>query len=146
MIKITADSTCDLPSALLETHHISIAPLGVVKGGKLYRDGVNIRTADIAAHVAAGGELTTTNAVNAADYEDLFRRAGENCDAVIHVDIGSGFSSCYQNARLAAKLTGWKIDIKSLSQMNEALAKQAEEAAQAEAEKPEAAEGEQENA
>ena len=51
-----------------------------------------------------------------------------------------------QNARLAAKLTGWKIDIKSLSQMNEALAKQAEEAAQAEAEKPEAAEGEQENA
>ncbi len=51
-----------------------------------------------------------------------------------------------QNARLAAKLTGWKIDIKSLSQMNEALAKQAEEEAQAEAEKPEAAEGEQENA
>ncbi|MBQ3079273.1 MAG: transcription termination/antitermination protein NusA [Clostridia bacterium] len=34
-----------------------------------------------------------------------------------------------QNARLAAKLTGWKIDIKSLSQMDAAAASQAEEAA-----------------
>ncbi len=31
-----------------------------------------------------------------------------------------------QNARLAAKLTGWKIDIKSLSQMNAAIAEEAE--------------------
>ena len=33
-----------------------------------------------------------------------------------------------QNARLAAKLTGWKIDIKSESQFREMLAKKAEEA------------------
>ena len=33
-----------------------------------------------------------------------------------------------QNARLAAKLTGWKIDIKSESQFREMLAKRAEEA------------------
>ena len=32
-----------------------------------------------------------------------------------------------QNARLAAKLTGWKIDIKSESQFREMLAKKAEE-------------------
>ena len=33
-----------------------------------------------------------------------------------------------QNARLAAKLTNWKIDIKSESQFREMLAKKAEEA------------------
>ena len=33
-----------------------------------------------------------------------------------------------QNARLAAKLTGWKIDIKSETQFREMLAKKAEEA------------------
>ena len=37
-----------------------------------------------------------------ADYEDLFRRETEKYDAVLHIDIGSGFSCCYQNARLAA--------------------------------------------
>ena len=102
MVKITTDSTCDLPQALLEAHNITVAPLGIVKGGKLYQDGINIRTADIAAHVAAGGDITTTNAVNMADYEDLFRREAEKYDAVLHIDIGSGFSCCYQNARLAA--------------------------------------------
>ena len=103
MIKITTDSTCDLPRELLERHNITVIPLGIVKAGKLYQDGVDIRTADIAAHVDAGGEITTTNAVNVADYEDLFRRLMETCDAVIHVNIGMEFSSCHQNARLAAE-------------------------------------------
>ena len=103
MIKITTDSTCDLPRDLLERHNITVIPLGVVKAGKLYQDGVDITTADIAAHVDAGGEITTTNAVNAADYEALFRRCRETCDAVIHLNIGMEFSSCHQNARLAAE-------------------------------------------
>ena len=103
MVKITTDSTCDLPQALLEAHNITVAPLGIVKGGKLYQDGVNIRTADIAAHVDAGGEITTTNAVNIADYENLFRAMTEKYDAVIHINIGIGFSCCHQNAKLAAE-------------------------------------------
>lgn len=103
MIKITTDSTCDLPAQILEQHNISVIPLGIVKGDALYRDGVDIRTADIVAHVDAGGELTTTNAVNIADYEVLFREQIEKYDAVIHLNIGPGFSSCYQNARLAAE-------------------------------------------
>ena len=57
MVKITTDSTCDLPAWLLEKHNITVIPLGVVLGEKLYRDGVDIFTADIAAHVAAGGDL-----------------------------------------------------------------------------------------
>lgn len=103
MIKITTDSTCDLPGWLLERHDITVFPLGVVKAGKLYHDGIDIRTADIEAHVNAGGELTTTNAVNAADYEDVFHRLVEKYDAIIHINIGSDFSCCYQNAKLAAE-------------------------------------------
>ena len=103
MIKITTDSTCDLPSSLLEKYDITVIPLGIVKAGKLYRDGVDIRTADIAAHVDVGGEITTTNAVNAADYETVFREMTARYDAVIHLNIGMGFSSCYQNAKLAAE-------------------------------------------
>ena len=103
MIKITTDSTCDLPRQILEQYDISVIPLGIVKAGKLYHDGIDIRTADIAAHVDAGGEITTTNAVNIADYETLFRDMTSRYDAVIHINIGMGFSSCHQNAKLAAE-------------------------------------------
>ena len=103
MIKITTDSTCDLPRYIVEQHDITVMPLGVIKAGKLYQDGINIRTADIAAHVDAGGEITTTNAVNVADYETVFRELTAKYDAVIHINIGMGFSCCYQNAKLAAE-------------------------------------------
>jgi len=103
MIKITTDSTCDLPKSLLKRYDISTIALGIVKNDRLYRDGIDIRPADIAAHVDAGGDITTTSAVNIADYEVFFREHAAKADAVIHLNIGSGFSSCHQNAKLAAE-------------------------------------------
>ena len=38
MIKITTDSTCDLPRELLERYNITVTPLGIIKAGKLYQD------------------------------------------------------------------------------------------------------------
>ena len=102
MIKITTDSTCDLPEALLREYDITVLPLGIVKGEGLFRDGVDIHPADIAAHVDAGGAITTTNAVNTADYLDCFSRLLTTCDAVVHVNLGSKISSCHQNACIAA--------------------------------------------
>lgn len=101
-IKIISDSTCDLPAKLIEQYSIGITPLYVCKGGKEFRDGVDIVTADIFAHVDAGGELCTTSAVSVHDYESVYRRFAPHCDAVIQITIGSGFSSCYQNATIAA--------------------------------------------
>ena len=133
MIKITTDSTCDLPRELLERHHITVTPLGIIKAGRLYQDGVDITTADIAAHVDAGGEITTTNAVNVADYEDLFRRLLERYDAVIHLNIGMGFSSCHQNARLAAEEVDgvYVVDSRNLTVGHGMLVLAAAEAAEA---------------
>ena len=102
-IKITTDSTCDLPAEVLREREITVVPLGIVKDGELFRDGVDITTADIAAHVDGGGEITTTSAVNIAGYEELFSAFADAYDAVIHVNIGAGFSSCHQNARIAAE-------------------------------------------
>lgn len=103
MIKITTDSTCDLPAALLARHGIEVFPLGVVKDGRLYRDGENITTADIAAHVDGGGDVTTTNAVSIGDYEERFRALSGEYESVIHVNIGPDFSCCHQNALAAAE-------------------------------------------
>ena len=102
-IKITSDSTCDLSAELLERYSISLVPLYVVMDGRSCRDGVDIFPADIFAHVAAGGALCTTSAVSGYDYEQHFSKYSGSYDAVIHITIGSCFSSCYQNACGAAK-------------------------------------------
>ena len=102
-IKITSDSTCDLSKELVEKYDIAVIPLTVIKDGKNYSDGVDITTADIFAHVAGGGDLCTTAALNIDEYMTVFNRYAGQYDGVIHINISSGFSSCYQNACLAAE-------------------------------------------
>lgn len=101
-ILITSDSTCDLSPEQVEAHHIVLFPLHIVMDGKSYLDGIEIVPADIYAHVAAGGALCATAALNPADYFIRFQEFSAQYDAVIHVNISSEFSSCCQNARLAA--------------------------------------------
>ena len=101
-IKILSDSTCDLPGELLELNNISLVPLTVIKEDTAFKDGVDITPADIFAHVAAGGALCSTSAVSVGEYEDVFRKYSAEYDAVIHINIGSGFSSSHQNACVAA--------------------------------------------
>ena len=102
-IKILSDSTCDLSPALVEQHNITLAPLTVIKDNKEYQDGITITPADIFAHVAAGGNLCSTSAKSVGEYEELFAQYADKYDGVIHINIGSGFSSCYQNACIAAE-------------------------------------------
>ena len=102
-IKILSDSTCDLSPALLSENDIDLARLTIVKGGQPFVDGKSIVPADIFAHVAAGGDLCSTTALNVGEYEALFAKYSGDYDGVIHINIGSGFSSCYQNACLAAE-------------------------------------------
>ena len=102
-IKILSDSTCDLTPALLQKYDITLTPLTVVKDGKSFRDGVDITPADIFAHVDGGGALCSTSAVSEYEYATFFSRYAPDCDAVVQITIGSGFSACYQNACLAAQ-------------------------------------------
>lgn len=102
-IKITSDSTCDLPQEVLDKYNITIVPLTVVKDGIQYMDCVDITTADIFTHVANGGDLCSTAAINIGEYSEYFSRYADEYDGVIHINLSSEFSSCYQNACLAAE-------------------------------------------
>ncbi len=116
-IKITSDSTCDLSKELLEQFDISTIALYVVKDGKEYQDGVNIWPNDIYSHVDGGGAMCSTQAMNMAGYADLFEQYSKDFDAVIHINIGAGFSSSHQNACIAAQDFDnvYVVDSKNLS-------------------------------
>ena len=102
-IKITADSTCDLSPQLVSIYDIEITPLYIIKEGKAYKDMKEIAPGDIFDHVSSGGAITSTSAVNLDDYISYFKPLSKKHDAVIHLDISADFSSCYQNACMAAK-------------------------------------------
>ena len=102
-IKVLSDSTCDLSPSLLRQHDIDVIPLTVIKNDQQFKDNVTITPAEIFQHVAGGGALCSTTAVSIGEYIDFFARFSEEYDGVVHINLGSGFSSSYQNACLAAQ-------------------------------------------
>lgn len=101
-VKITADSSCDLPKYITEEYDIGITPLSIVKGGVPYKDGLEITPQDIYDYVESDAGACHTTAVNAQEYYDNFSECLKEYDAVIHVNIGANFSACNQNANIAA--------------------------------------------
>lgn len=115
-VLITADSTCDLPSHIIEQHDIEILPLSVLLGDKSYYDGINVFPEDIYAYVDQTGTLPKTAAVTPAQYYEVFEKAHDDGKAVVHIGLSSAISSSYQNACIAASEFDdvYCIDSKSL--------------------------------
>ena len=101
-IRISSDSTCDLNPQYIAEHQVEILPLYTIKNGETFRDRVDIVPQDIFDHVAAGGNLCSTAALNVDDYLTAFKSLTADCDALIHINISAEFSSCHQNALIAA--------------------------------------------
>lgn len=116
-IKITADSTCDLSLEIIERYNIDILPLYVVEDEKSLRDGIDVSPEDIFDFVEKTGGSVSTSAVNTNDYINYFTKIKKNYDAIIHINISSEFSSCYQNALIAAETVGnvYPVDSRNLS-------------------------------
>lgn len=115
-IKISADSTCDLSRSLIEQYQIGISPLHICIGEESYLDMVEIAPETLFEKVDAGLPYHTA-AVNVQEYLDLFGGYLQEYDAVVHVTIASGMSSCYQNACIAAQKLGnvYVVDSSNLS-------------------------------
>ena len=102
-VKITADSTCDLPPEIVDRYGIGIIPLYIIKDDKAYKDSLEITAGDIFSYVESGAGMTHSNAVNIYEYQEYFTTWRNDFDALIHISISNHFSACYQNAKLAAE-------------------------------------------
>ena len=116
-IKISTDSTSDIPASFRQELNISVLPLTILADGKEYRDGVDITPDEIYAHVEAGGSMCSTAAVSVYDYVEFFRKELESADAVVHFHISGDMSACYQNACIAARefTNVYPVDARNLS-------------------------------
>ncbi len=117
IVKVTADSTCDLSAQIIERYQIGIIPLSVTLGDQTFKDGLEMNVEDIYAYVERTGSLPKTSAVNIQEYMDVFRQYVNDGYEVVHINLSSEFSSTYQNACLAAEETGHVhvVDSRNLS-------------------------------
>lgn len=117
-IVLSSDSTCDLTDEYLKSNGITIMPLSVLLGEEEHHDGIDIDSDMIFEYVKENKILPKTAAVSIDTYEQYFRKQTDMGNVCIHITISSDFSSCYQNARIAAEDIGhdvYVIDSRNLS-------------------------------
>ncbi|MBO7353229.1 MAG: DegV family protein [Lachnospiraceae bacterium] len=101
MVRILADSTCDLSKELTERYNITIIPLYVRLGEDEYLDGINITPAELYKWSDEHGQTPKTAAPGIEDISKLLDPAGS--DEYVIFTISSSMSASFNNARLAAE-------------------------------------------
>ena len=102
-IKLTSDSTCDLPQEFIEKHDVAICPIAILLGLDEYHDTVDIDANKVLEYVKETGTLPKTAATSIDAYKEFFAQFTNEGYTVIHFNISSKSSSCNNNASVAAK-------------------------------------------
>ena len=100
MVNIITDSTSDLGADIAAEFKLTVVPLSVTIGGKVYQDGVSILQKDLFALVEKHAELPKTAAPSVGEFSQVFDRPGES----VFIGISSKLSATIQNARLASEM------------------------------------------
>lgn len=106
MVKIIADSTCDLSQELLEKHDISILPLHVILGEKEYLDGKTITPDEIFRWSDEHKTTPKTSAPSLVEATELMRPYVEENREIVCFSISDEMSNSGNVMRLAAAELG----------------------------------------
>lgn len=105
MIKLIADSTCDLSKDIIEKYDIGIAPLTINIEGKIYKDKVEIQPDEFYEIIDSLKENTTTSMPSPTEYMGLFDEAvKKGYDKILCICMSSGTSGAFQSAVIAKDL------------------------------------------
>ena len=104
-IKISTDSTSDIPASFREALNISVLPLTILAEGKEYRDGVDITPEKFYKILDEATVLPVSSQVAASEYLNLYRQVWqEGYTDLIHVSINAKGSGTYQAAVMTRDL------------------------------------------
>lgn len=105
MVKLIADSTCDLSQALLEQYSIDTAPLSVMMDGETFRDRVDISPDTFYERLPHLKSFPTTAMPSPQAFCELMEDAvSAGYDEILCICMSSGTSGSYQAAVIGRAL------------------------------------------
>ncbi len=103
MIRIIADSTCDLSKDLVEKYDITILPLHIILGEDEFLDGVTITPDEIYKWSDANNTTPKTSAAGIDDTISVLKPILEAGDEAVMFSIASGMSTTINVFRMAVQ-------------------------------------------
>ncbi len=101
-LKIVTDSTCDIPSELVERYGITVVPVTVRFGTDTYRDGVDLTTDELYRRLTSGGDLPTTSQPSIGEFLEVYEQVGKDADGIVSIHVSAKLSGTYNSAMQAS--------------------------------------------
>jgi len=110
-VKIVTDSTADIPAELAQQLDISVVPLYVRFGNKVYRDGVDISEDEFYNKLTGATTHPTTSQPTPADFAELYTQLSKETDKIISVHISTKISGTYNSALRGKEIANTECQI-----------------------------------
>lgn len=116
-VVIVADSTADVPQAMLSEYGIHIVPMRVAFGEESFLEGIEITAEDFYDKLTKSRDLPTTSQTSPSQYVEVYRKFLLDTPgaSIISIHLSSGMSGTYQAALLAKDMLeeelGEELDI-----------------------------------
>ncbi len=104
MIKIIADSTCNLPEDILAEHDIRIAPVAIQFGNETYEEGIDIDRELFYRKIEQLGMIPTSSQPTPAWFAKHYRELTDQGHSIIVITVTSKHSGTYNSAMLGKQM------------------------------------------
>jgi DegV family protein with EDD domain len=113
VIKIVTDSTADLPDQLVQELGITVVPVYVRFGDKVYRDRVDISEDEFYERLTHDPVHPNTTQPTPQDFADVYQKLSQEAEGIISIHISSKLSGTYNSALMAKEMleTGCPIEV-----------------------------------
>ena len=101
-IVFVTDTACDLPDSIVFEHGIGLVPTQLILDDRVYRDRLELTSAEFFGRLRAGHDATTSHPTPQA-FEEAFRDAARAGEHVIAVVLSKALSGTYASAEAAAR-------------------------------------------
>lgn len=105
-IRIVTDSASDIPSEVARRLGISIVPLTVSFGKKIYRDGIDLSAEEFYSKLARSKTHPVTSQPSIGNFIDVYKAIARKGDEIISIHLSSKLSGTYNAALLAKEAMG----------------------------------------
>ena len=100
-VAILADSIACLMPEMVRQYQVHIVPLNIHFDGRVYRDGVDITTAEAYRLLQTQPDHFASSPASVGEYMAAYREASARAEGILCITLSSGLSTLYNMARLA---------------------------------------------
>ncbi|MEM7033221.1 MAG: DegV family protein [Chloroflexota bacterium] len=103
-IKLVTDSTCDLPTTMLQDLQVTVVPINIQFGTATYKENLTITSVDFYAKINEEGQLPKTSQPSVGDFVEVYQQLSLETDHIVSIHLTSKLSGTFQSAKLAASM------------------------------------------